>query len=345
MSGEITCFTGENGEGKTNLLDAIFYLCIGKSYFHSVEKLNRQHNSDFLRISGNFIRLEKNENIVVISQNRKMKRIERNQVPFDKVSSYLGFAPVCFIAPNDSEILLGGSEMRRKFINTALSQMNRDYLLQLIEYKKIIQQRNALLKQESVDLQLLTTYDEQLIPIAESIYQVRQSYLTELSTLTKEYYALISQKKEQIQSIYSSQLNSMGVADGFANAREKDILLKRSTFGIHRDDIQLLINDYEIKKVGSQGQQKTTLLSLKLAEFTLLSNYTELSPILLLDDIFDKLDINRIDQLFKTLTERFQSQIFLTDTNPERLKSLLQKFNRKFEIYIVNGNQLSLYEN
>ena len=345
FSEQVTCFAGQNGEGKTNLLDAIFYLCIGKSYFHSVEKFNRLHQTDFLRIEGNFQSEKKEHQVTIVSKQGAPKRIEQNGLLLSRVSEHLGFMPVCFIAPDDSVILLGGSETRRRFVDTALSQMNQNYLYELIEYNKILQQRNALLKADYTDERLLQTYNDQLNPLGKTIYGVREAYVQELSPLAQAIYEFISEEKEAITLNYKSQLQNGEFHSLLSAATEKDKYLKRTTVGIHRDDIQLLIDGHELKKVGSQGQQKTALLAIKLAEYELLAKFTKRKAILLLDDIFDKLDRGRVKKLFSYLGKHAESQLFITDTNGDRLETLLSEFGRKFEIFIVNNNQLKQREN
>lgn len=337
----VVCFAGENGEGKTNLLDAVYYACIGKSYFNAIEAQNILHSQNFFRIEANFT----DALIEMTYQNSEKKKILKNKVEYERLSDHLGFAPVSFIAPDDNLIILGGSENRRKFLNATISQCNPAYVKDLLAYRKLLSQRNASLKTNHSPKELLQSYNKQIAPIGKMIFALRSKYVALLSEKVEKIYAEISSEKEVVSCQYSSQLNNQNFEHLLRSAEEKDRLLQRTTVGIHKDDLEFTINSYALKKYGSQGQQKTFLLALKLAEFEIIQQITGQQPILLLDDIFDKLDRNRVHQLFQYLFVNgfADSQIFMTDTNIERLHTVLSKFANDFTIFKVQNNELSEY--
>ena len=337
----VICFTGENGEGKTNLLDAIYYTCIGKSYFNTIERQNIMHGEYFFRLEAHF----EDELVEVTYQPKDKKKIVKNKVEYDRLSDHLGFAPVTFIAPDDNHLILGGSEDRRRFLNSTISQCNPAYVKDLLSYRKILYQRNASLKNNQATPALLHTYNQQLIPLAEMIYAVRKQTVQQFSEKVQFIYAAISNEKEEVSCNYSSQLQNNSLEELLHSAEEKDRLLQRTTVGIHKDDLKFKINGYPLKKYGSQGQQKTFLLALKLAEYQIIEEKTNRSVILLLDDIFDKLDRSRVRQLFSYLLSHHQpnAQIFMTDTNAQRLNTILSEFDTEFTIFNVQNNELNEY--
>lgn len=340
FSNNITCFVGENGEGKTNLLDAIYYSCVGKSYFNANEKMNILHNQSFLRIEASF----SNDFIEITYQPNSSKIIKKNKVQYQRIADYLGFSPVVMIAPDDNQIILEGSERRRKELNAAISQIDSQYLFQLMKYQKLLKQRNATLKLDSCSKGLLEAYDQQMIPLAKFIHQRRKQFVENLSIKLESYYALISRKKEKLTCTYLSQLNENNMQELLHQSVEQDLRLRRSTVGIHKDDLNLLLNDFSLKKFGSQGQQKTTLFALKLSIHQILMESNQNQPILLLDDIFDKLDRGRMYELFSYLIHHNIGQIFITDTNGERIYEILQNFGADFSIYEVKNKTISIYE-
>lgn len=336
----VVCFVGENGEGKTNLLDAIYYTCIGKSYFNSVEKQNMMHQTDFFRIESQI----HNSLIEITYPNQGKKKIKKDKIEYERLADHLGFAPVSFIAPDDNMIILGGSEIRRRFFNSSISQFNASYVKDVMAYRKLLFQRNSHLKSGKIQETLLATYDAQLVPLAQMIHSVRKTYVKEFSNVLSEIYRKISREKETVSCKYYSQLNDERLEDLFFESREKDRLLQRTTKGIHRDDLKFKIDGNSLKNFGSQGQQKTFLLALKLAEYHLINQHSGQNSILLLDDIFDKLDRGRIRELFKYLINNQAGQIFMTDTNGQRLFEVLSTFNIDFTIFIVEKNKLVNYE-
>ena len=310
--------------GKTNLLDAIYYLCLGKSNFSIPDQNIARHEENFFRLEARFELRGKNEKIVAKVIPRKKKEFERNDVPYQRLAEHIGMLPVVIIAPDDTAIITEGSEARRRFIDNTLSQLDNDYLHHLIQYNKVLKQRNASLKQfaenNSFNPHLMAAYDEQLSQPGEIIYRKRVEFIKKFLPVLTEMYKFISGKRESIQCEYKSDLGETPFARLLQDAFEKDRILQRTTKGIHKDDLLLTIDAYPLKRYGSQGQLKSYLLALKLAQYELLKREKKVAPILLLDDIFDKLDNKRVTYLLQLLTGGEFGQIFITDTHENRVK-------------------------
>jgi DNA replication and repair protein RecF len=322
----VNIFTGNNGMGKTNLLDAIHLLCFGKSYFTSREMHIRHFDATFYRVSGKIRRKNRSEKVVV-KQDGKTKTIEVDDVVIPSLLEFLGNYPVTMICPGDIELITGGSELRRKFLDQLLCQLDKNYLSDLILYNKVLKQRNALLKNginRPSGAILLEPLNRQMIPPGIRIYQRRKEFLADFAHTFQQKYTHISNDREVITLVYQSALDLTEFEAGFSKYMEKDILLKRTTFGIHRDDISLELDGFPVNKTGSQGQIKTAVLALKLAQLdTLYQSHLD-NPILLLDDIFDKLDPDRIKQLLTELIQQKKGQLFITDAFKHRLGKLLE---------------------
>ncbi|MCO5230283.1 MAG: DNA replication and repair protein RecF [Chitinophagales bacterium] len=333
----LVAFAGENGVGKTNILDAIYYICTTKSYLNTTEQFNFRHGQIGMFLQAD-VHLSDRDYIVQMKvvKGRK-KEIQLNQVKEDKLTQYIGKFPVVMIAPNDNMIILGSSEERRKLIDNILCQSDYNYLEELMQYNKILANRNALLKQmaeqSSMSSDLLETLDLMLSNIAEPIYLKRKAFVEKFSVKFEKIYHQISQRKENIAISYKSHLHDKSLLMLLKSQRTKDILLQRTSSGIHLDDLDFTLDNQPLKKVGSQGQQKTYVVAMKLALYYLLSDRKKVSPILLLDDIFEKFDENRVEQLFKVLSEHHYGQIFITDTHEERLSKMLSYVGKTFEIY------------
>ncbi len=333
---------GLNGMGKTNLLDAINYLCFTKSYFSKSDALNTQMGADGFRIEGEFIYNYSTEKqkVVCIYRNNGKKEFFLNDVPYEKFSSHIGRFPCVMIAPDDVEIISGGSEERRKFIDTVLSQMNAGYLQQLIIYNKVLQQRNSLLKQFAEgglrDFSLLDVLDQQLILPGEEIYSIRKQFCDQLIPLVKKFYEEIADSNEVIEVVYESKLNESNFNTLLSRSREKDVMLQRSNVGIHKDELNALLSGRSFKNIASQGQRKSLLFALKLAEFELLKLNKGFSPALLLDDVFEKLDDKRMQNLLQWVCVNNTGQVFITDTHFERLTSSLNNFNKNYQVIELN---------
>jgi DNA replication and repair protein RecF len=349
FSERLNCFVGLNGMGKTNLLDAIYYLCLCKSNFLSSDIDVVLRGGDFMRLEGDFMKNGRREKIVAKVQPRKKKVIERNDVAYAGLSEHIGFLPVVFFAPDDTLLAKEGSEERRRFLDTALSQFDNQYLTHLIVYNKILEQRNAHLKREGGvegnDEKLLAVYDSQLLAPARYIHEKRKDFTRLLTPVFNEIYKKIAGSTEEVGITYDSQLLTVDLKDLLIKTREKDRILQRTTTGIHRDDLTFTMDEKPLKKFGSQGQLKSYILALKLAQHDILSEgiYAETGvkrdmPILLLDDIFDKLDEKRVENLLQLLVNQPFGQIFMTDTHKERIENIVKNIAVPFKIFdIENG--------
>ncbi len=346
FSSRLNCFVGLNGMGKTNLLDAIYYLCIGKSYFAGNDRnvVQRNCEANFFRLDGQFLRKDKKERIVAKVIPGKRKEIERNQVQYQRLSEHLGLLPVVIIAPFDVQLALEGSEARRKFLDNTLSQLQPEYLRQLIQYNKLLHQRNALLKRftemRTFNATLLTTYDTQLVPLGTYIYEERKQFLDSFLPIFQDYYHAISDGQEEVNYKYASKLHEHNLADLLAASLEKDRILQRTTTGIHRDDIDFTIGDAPLKRFASQGQLKSFVLALKLGQYQLMREEKGIAPLLLLDDIFDKLDGNRVTHLVQLLLERDFGQIFITDTDEHRVERIIQAFDTNYKQFKIKDGTI-----
>ncbi len=320
----IVCFTGFNGAGKTNLLDAIYYLCITKSYFNATDQQLIRHEQVSFRLDGIFSASEENIQVKCLLPRERKKEIWANEVKYEKLSHHLGLLPVVMVSPDDHVLIYGGSEERRRFLDSTLSQMDRSYLEALQEYNRYLLQRNALLKQfaeqQKFDANLLLAYDVKMAPTGDFIFEKRKTFAEVFVPYFNTIYKEISGDSEQVAFNYRSDVSEKKMAEVLQENIDKDRLMKRTTGGIHRDDIEFMMDGEAIKKFGSQGQQKTFLLSLKLAQAHLLQTHLQKTPLLLLDDIFDKLDTHRSFQLLHYIRENYQGQIFITDTQRARIE-------------------------
>lgn len=340
LSPRLNCFTGRNGAGKTNLLDAAHYLCLCKSYSGLPDRNLVRHGEGFFRLEGNFVRDEAAEKIVIKYLPGQRKEIERNGAPFDRLTDYIGLFPVVMIAPDDVALVQEGSEERRRFLDATLSQISPEYLHQLLIYNALLKQRNALLKsfadERRFDAALLEAIDRQLPAPASLLYEQRRDFVHTLFPLLQAFYADISGGREQVSVRYESQQNDTpDLAALLAATLEKDRLLQRSTVGPHRDDLDLAMDGYPVKKIASQGQLKSFLLALRLAQYEVLRREKKVAPLLLLDDIFDKLDADRVRQLVGLLLRHDFGQIFITDTQRERIENVVSSFGVDYQLFTV----------
>lgn len=327
---------GLNGKGKTNLLDAIYYCCFTKSYFSVSDALNINFSKDGFRLEAQFMKDNLEQKVVCINRGGNRKELYLNDVPYEKFSKHIGLLPAVMIAPDDIELITGKSEFRRKYIDTVLSQLDPGYLQQLIIYTKVLQQRNSLLKKMDDDkagsMVVLEILDEQLLVPGNDIHIKRAAFLKELIPLVQQFYHMIADQAETIALEYSSQLNEESFAELLKLYRQKDMLLQRSNAGIHKDDILFELNGQPFKNIASQGQRKSLLFALKLAEFELLKKNKGFAPILLLDDVFEKLDSIRMQQLLKWVCRENNGQVFITDTHRERLEEAFDSLDVEFQI-------------
>ncbi len=334
---KINCFVGDNGIGKTNILDAIYYLSFAKSYFNPIALQNIRHGEDFFMIEGNYILGERDEKIVCSLKKGQKKILKRNDKAYEKFSEHIGQIPLVIISPADRDLIVEGSETRRKFIDGVISQQDKDYLQNLIQYNKVVSQRNALLKyfaaNRTFDALNLKIYDEQLISYGTIIYKKRAAFLERFVPIFNEKYQIISEDKETVNLVYKSQLQTMSFEKLLTQNLEKDKILQYTTVGIHKDDLSFEIGEYPIKKFGSQGQQKSYLIALKLAQFQFIKEQSNVVPILLLDDVFDKLDEHRVSQIINLVNKDEFGQIFITDTHAERTEEVIKKSNKPYQMF------------
>jgi len=340
LSEKINCFVGENGVGKTNLLDAIHYLSLCKSNLNPVDSQNVRYEEDFLVVQGVFERLGKEENIYCGIRKQKKKQFKRNQKEYSKLSEHIGLIPLVMISPADAMLINGGSEERRKFMNGVIAQYSRVYLENLIQYNRALTQRNRLLKDfalaRNFDPERLEVWDEQLIRYGLPIFEERFRFINELLPVFNSFHSHVSGNLEQVCLSYQANLKEKDFREGLRASLEKDRYIQYTTFGIHKDELGMELGGYSLKKSGSQGQQKTFLVALKLAEFEFIRKLTEIPPILLLDDIFDKFDAGRVKQIISLVAENQFGQIFITDTNEQRLQGILQEIPADHKVFRIN---------
>ena len=325
----VNCFVGQNGSGKTNLLDAIHYLSFCKSYFSSQDTYSVRFNCDFFAINGIFETVEnKTAKIGCVFKNGR-KIMKANQKEYQRLSDHIGLFPLIMVSPYDSDIINEGSETRRKFFDICISQFDKEYLQQLIAYQKIMLQRNQLLKQhlsgEKADLSLLQIYNNQLIPLGNYIFEKRKEFIANILPDFQSYYQTLSCDNETVSIHYQSQLFDFEFEKGLQENEANDFRSAYTNFGVHKDDFLFLIDAMPLKRFGSQGQQKSFSLALKLAQYDYIATRKKIKPILLLDDIFDKLDNLRIAQLLNMVGQHHFGQVFITDTDKERLRAILEK--------------------
>ena len=336
---KIICFVGLNGVGKTNILDSIYHLSYTKSYFNPIPSQNIKHGETFFFISGKYMIHDKEENILVSVKKGDKKIIKRNNKLYKKFSDHIGKIPLVLISPDDRNLIIEGSETRRKFIDGIISQTDKEYLNNLIDYNRTLKQRNALLKmfhdnseniRKTIDI-----YDRQLSSDAQKIYDKRREFLNEFIPIFKSRYKELSNDKENVEIKHSSDISQdQNLYKLLKNSLEKDLRFQYTTKGIHKDDLNLKLDNFPIKKYGSQGQQKTFLIAMKLAQFDYLSKLDS-KPILLLDDIFDKLDDTRVKQIINLVNQEKFNQIFISDTNKTRSEKIIKKVNKSYKIFEI----------
>ncbi len=341
FSPKINCFIGQNGVGKTNLLDAIYYLSMCKSYLNPIDSQNIKYNEEFFVLQGDYLLKEKHENIYCGLKKNRKKQFKRNKKEYQKLSDHIGLLPVVMISPLDNSLILDGSDERRKFMDSVISQYDKVYLDNLIRYNRALTQRNKLLKDfyqsRTFDQDAIEIWDDQLVALGEKIYNVRVKFVEELIPIFQEYYTRISGNKEQVKLIYDSQLHESEFKGLLNDSVKKDRIVQHTTVGIHKDDLILTLEDHPMKKAGSQGQQKTYLVSLKLAQFDFIKEISGFKPILLLDDIFDKFDKIRVRQIIELVAENHFGQIFITDTSQDRLEEILKEINIPHYIFLIDS--------
>ena len=339
FSSEINCFVGNNGAGKTNILDALHYISMGKSFLGNSDFQNIKEDENFFSIESEIKGEEKNDIIKILLQKETKKIIKKNEKTYERMADHIGFLPSVMISPYDANLISDGGESRRKFLDTMISQTDSEYLFNLIQYQKTLQQRNALLKyfqkNRTFDIDSLEIYNEPITKFGTQIFKKRQLFVEAILPTIQHFYTIISKGNEKVTVIYESDLNEDNFENLLTKNLEKDRQLTYTSKGIHKDDLRFEMNGNLIKKFGSQGQQKSFLIALKLAQIKRIKEITNKNPILLLDDIFDKLDDNRVSQLIELVNEQNFGQIFITDTHKERTESVVKRINEESKIFEI----------
>jgi len=342
---KVNCILGLNGAGKTNLLDAIYYLTFTKSAINSIDSQNIRHDKKMAALVGEFIG---KENLLVSCglKLRQKKTFKINKKELEKMSDHIGSMPLVLISPDDTSIIKEGSDARRKFVDSTLCQIDKKYLINLMTYNHQLKQRNNLLKNwphgKPPDKDLFAAYDQQLCQLSMDIYERRVKFINSYKPFFLDHYQDISSHKESVDLIYQSEVSKASYKLDFQNNLHKDLLLQRTTMGIHRDDFLLSMDEFLMKKIGSQGQQKSMVIALKLSQFDYLKSETGKTPLLLMDDIFDKLDDFRIEKLIKLINGNKFGQVFITDARPDRSQTLLQKYHVAANSFLVKDGEIEV---
>ncbi len=342
FSSHVNCLTGNNGEGKTNVLDAIHYLSFCKSFFNPIDSQNILHEAPFFLIQGVFDNNNEEEEVYCGLKRNQRKIFKRNKKEYARLAEHIGLYPLVMVSPADSELITEGSESRRKFIDSVIAQFDREYLENLISYNKVLSHRNALLKQIAdsgrFDKDALEIWDMQLVDYGKRIHTKRSDFIKSFIPIFQKYYELISGGREKVGIEYNSHLNENEFSIVLANTLNRDRAMQYTTVGIHKDDLEFTIDTHSLKKYASQGQQKSFLIALKLAQFDFIKSIKKVTPILLLDDIYDKLDDLRVKQLMELVSSDNFGQLFITDTHPTRLSDLFKSAEVDYKVFkIVNG--------
>lgn len=343
FSPKLNCFFGQNGMGKTNLLDAIYFLSFCKSSANPIDSQNIRHDQDFFVIQGFYEAPDGTpEEIYCGMKRRQKKQFKRNKKEYSRLSDHIGFLPLVMVSPADSELIAGGSDERRRFMDVVISQYDKEYLDALIRYNKALLQRNTLLKSEQpVEEELFLIWEEMMAQAGEVVFRKREAFISEFIPIFQSFYSFISQDKERVGLTYDSHARNASLLEVIKESRTRDRIMGYSLHGIHKDELNMLLGDFPIKREGSQGQNKTYLVALKLAQFDFLKRTGTTVPLLLLDDIFDKLDASRVEQIIKLVAGDSFGQIFITDTNREHLDRILHNVGSDYKMFQVVQGMIS----
>ncbi len=346
FSDTVNAFTGNNGAGKTNLLDAIHYLSLCKSYFNPIDSQQIRQGEDLFMIQGTFQKEEKDEVIYCGLKRTQKKKFKRNKREYQRLADHIGLFPLVMISPNDISLIIEGSEERRKFIDNVISQTDSLYLDELIIYNRNLMNRNALLRQTAVsgkyDPALMEIYDGQLIQSGNKIFEKRKAFMLEFTEIFNKHYQYLSADAEQVELVYDSPLLQEDFSTILVKNLERDRILERTSSGIHKDELGFTIHNMPLKKFGSQGQQKSFLIALKLAQYTFLYQQKGFEPLLLLDDIFDKLDDARTTKLMKMVSDKDFGQIFITDTSRNRIETIFRELEVEVSIFDIDKGNIAV---
>lgn len=344
FSPKMNCFFGLNGMGKTNLLDAVYYLSFCKSGTNPIDSQNVRHEQDFFVIQGFYMTEDgSREEVYCGLKRRQKKQFKRNKKEYTRLSDHIGFSPLVMVSPADSELIAGGSDERRRFMDVVISQYDKEYLDALIRYNKALIQRNTLLKNDQEpEEELFLVLEEMMASAGEVVYRKRAKFIEEFIPIFQSFYSYISQDSEKVNLTYDSHAGNASLLDVIKESRVRDRIMGYSLRGVHKDELNMLLGEFPIKREGSQGQNKTYLIALKLAQFDFLKRTgSNTIPILLLDDIFDKLDASRVEQIVKLVAGDSFGQIFITDTNREHLDKILAEMGQDYKVFSVERGEIT----
>ena len=342
FSPNVNCISGNNGEGKTNLLDAIYYMSMTKSAFAASDKFNLRHGAEEFSLAGTY-RMENglSSRFALKMTSKGEKKVRRDDKPYQKISEHVGVLPVVMVSPADVSMVSESGEERRRFVNSVLSQMDREYMSAMQQYNRLLLQRNTILKESDPERSLLEVIDMRMSMLAEPIYQARKRFVEQLKPIVAEYYRALSGGSEQVDIEYESELSKAGLDQLLTASFERDRIMKHTTTGIHRDDFAFRMNGHPIRRFGSQGQQKSFLVSLKFAQYEIMKKNYGFAPILLLDDVFDKLDMGRISNLLQMVASNDFGQIFITDSNKVRMAGIVDGLTQDRAYFETTGGTFS----
>ena len=344
FSRKMNCIIGKNGMGKTNLLDAVYYLSFCKSATNPIDSQNIRHDQDFFVIQGFYeTDTQEPEEVYCGLKRKQKKQFKRNKKEYTRLSDHIGFIPLVLVSPADSLLIAGGSEERRRFMDVVISQFDREYLEALIRYNKALMQRNTLLKSDiEPEEELMAVWEEMMATAGTVVYQKRKAFIDEFIPVFQSYYAYISQDREEVSLAYESHAAQGDLLQLIQESRQRDRIMGYSLKGVHKDDLVMQLGEFPIKREGSQGQNKTYLIALKLAQFEFLKRTgSQTTPLVLLDDIFDKLDASRVEQIVKLVAGDNFGQIFITDTNRDHLDKILKKIDGDYKLFEVEGGMVT----
>lgn len=342
LSERFNCFVGDNGAGKTNVLDAVYYLSMSKSAFTMTDGQSVSHGEDFFVAEGTYVaESERQESVNCTFSRKGGKILKRNGKEYDRLADHVGSFPLVIVSPRDTELIMDAADERRRYLNGFISQLDRSYLASMMRYNAVLAERNRFLKSSS-DEQMLLIYDMQLAEHGTKVYERRGAVVEQMRGLVEEYYRYLSEDKETVEIAYRSELEQMPLSELLLRSRERDIINQFTCSGVHRDDLVFKIGGYPLRKYGSQGQQKSFLMALKLAQFRMLAEHTQERPILLLDDLFDKLDIGRVQRLLSLVSAEEFGQIFITDCNKLRLEDTLLSAGVEYKLFKVEAGEVML---
>ncbi len=337
----VNCLVGDNGAGKTNVMDAIYYLSMCKSSLPMTDTQSIRHGEEGFLVEGQYVSdEEKNERIVCSFTRKGGKVLKRNGKEYERLADHVGLVPAVIVSPADNALISDAAEERRRYLNACISQLDRPYLANVMRYNAVLAERNRLLKMQP-DETMLAIYDDQLTDYGTKIHAARQAFAERMQPVVAEYYRILSGDREEVELHYKSELGERPFDEILRAARQKDLVNEYTTSGIHRDDLTLRIGGYPLRKYGSQGQQKSFLIALKLAQYAIVAEACGEKPILLLDDLFDKLDAGRVEQLIRLVSDEAFGQIFITDCNPTRLKSILDEAGGEYALFTVANGEIA----